>query len=461
MSLSAKDFKVILESPRTFDEIKLEMLTIKKGSLKLIKQIFIKHQDIIRKVSIIANEISEKKLSKLLSFLPNLEEIVLNVVLKKTSENPKQKLSHLHNLRKLQCNTQAVNIIFELSNDILGTLSLKHTLNEKPISLELLQGIFEKQRNIVDFSFNPENVSSFELPSLTRLELVDSEVSNLKPDILDLLEGQDELRSLSLGRFLSTEEFFTICSKETLQSLEIKVKNIDNIIIKLNFLINLQMLEIDLFDNYGDFAFIELPFLKELKLKVQGKPNLKELISLFPSHFPSLKQLTLSANLAIDDTQDLHNLLQNPNLIKLEVTVRSALKQQNHFFGNFHEKLKEAHFGHLCSQDAVNFLTESVPNLERLNATITDLESLRKILTACKKLTHLKLYSKNDLDMSSDEFITCLKENGKNLVYFQCGTDRTILDFDACQKTKEAFDDQFEIIDYKYMTLIMRNEKWN
>lgn len=435
------------------------MRSYKSENFKRLKKILRKHQSHVWKISVVTNEISEKKLIKLLSLLPNLEEVTLDVLLKKTSETSQQKLSHLHHLKILHCLTQAAKIVFELPNNVLTTLSFKHTSSEKPPSDKLLQSVFEKQKNIIEFSFNPEAVESFKLPALKKLQIFGS-MSKL--DISEILESQQNLSSLAVQHFLSTEEFIIACRIKSLQCLKMKLMNVDSVVLNINQLTDLRKLQLDLSCSAdSDFVYVSLPLLEELKLKVQGNINLKELISMMPTNFPCLKQLVLSSNLSIEDTQDLYNLLQNPNLEMLEVTVCQTLRDPSQLFGNFHEKLKKVNFGHLCSTYAVNFLIDSVPNLEQLTVAIEDLGTLRKILTSCNKLTQVKLYSKGGLSLGSDDFIECVKEHGKNLTYFQCGTDRSSLNFDSLREIKKAFETQFEVIDYKFMTLLMRNDKWN
>lgn len=91
--------------------------------IKRLKEVFIHQQNSICKLSLRSAQLSEKKLIKLLSLLPHLEELSLELCLTKVSKISMQRLSHLKKLKSFKCCAQAASIIFELKNDVLKQLS--------------------------------------------------------------------------------------------------------------------------------------------------------------------------------------------------------------------------------------------------------------------------------------------------------------------------------------------------
>lgn len=421
----------------------------------------------VRKISLICYKISERKLLKILSLLPNLEEVVLDFILEKTSKYPQQRLSNLNRLRSLQCRAQVASIIFELPDDTLTSLSFEFMFIDPPPPLQTMKAIFERQRNINHFTINPVDTTATELPSLETLRLIRSneyQGASVRLHLAETLRNQNQITSLTIQNILSKEEFLLICSLRSLEYLEIELEGVyDATLRSLNRLYNLKTLKLVSYSSKSKFKFLKLPLLRDLKLVfINDNTNVEVNMEQFPTSFPNLRRLQIMCNLPFFDAATLPVLLKNDKIVKLDVLVGLDSNEKAAMTPMCRDKLREVRLGHNYSAKALNYIIESAPNLEKLFTGIDNLDVLQKILMNFQKLTHLKIYSQNGISFGSDAFIQLLQKHGKNLTHLACETDEYIFDDEAFSKLSCAFGTQFSTIQYHlWCPLIMKNVPWN
>lgn len=425
--------------------------------------IFLKFKQSIKKIALKYAAINEASLLKILNMLPNLEDITIDVSLINSSMNSQQKLSQLKNVKSFTCKVEAARILFELPNDVVTKLSFTSVLKDSLPSVTLLQDIFDKQRNIEELNFDPEKVdpASLELLKLKKLRLASSSNS------LAILENQQNLKSLNLQEPVTNEEFVKICGFQKLESLSIKVKNVDpNSLTKLNKVQSLKELTLTLDRVYSVNAFcdIALSKLEKLELNFMCDTNTQAFIENFPTNFPSLKHLKLT----FADIKAIESLLQNKNLQSLDINkITSSENAELPPPTIKHKNLKELKIGHEFSQYLIDFISNCLPNLEKLllcNNLINDMNTLHHVMLSCKRLTHISIINqKCHSILLFNQFLQMLKELGSNLVHFEYGDVKFACDnILIIEKLKSLFNAQYQFIYSKHedRRLVMRNGKW-
>jgi hypothetical protein len=450
---------VILRSNKLYDDVELQLWNYNEFTMHRLSEIFHKFKQSIRKITFKFAAISEPCLIKLLNMLPNLEDITIDVSLINSSMSSQQKLSQLKSIKSFTSKVEAAKIIFELPNDVVTKLSFTSVLKDALPSVELLQDIFDKQRKIEELNFDPEKVdpASLELLKLKKLRLASSSNS------LVILENQQSLTSLSMQEPVTNDEFVKICNFQRLESLSIKVKNVDpKALIKLNRIQSLKELVLTLDRVYPVNAFcdIALPHLEKLELNFMCDTNTQAFLENFSTNFPSLKNLKLT----FADIKAIQSLLLNKNLQSLDINkVTSSDTAELQRCTIKHENLRELKIGHEFSQYLIDLITDCLPNLEKLllcNNLINDLNTLQNVMVNCKRLTHISVVNQNCHPvLLFNQLITLLKSHGKNLIHFEYGDIKFAC---AVEKLKCSFDAQYQFIYSKHedKRLVMRNGKW-
>lgn len=465
--MCSKLCKSILKSSRVFEEINVEIWKHKYSKVKLFKEVLLQHQLNLRKFTIICYNISERKLFKLLTLLPNLEEIVLDFNLKKMSTTPSGRLQNLSKLKSLHCRAQMAAIIFELPNDILQKLSFEFMFNDLAPTKELMKRILEKQKIIEELSFNPEGTSAISLPPLKKLKLLKSSIfTNLKNMfcISKILKNQNQLISLTIQNIITRDIFLLICNIRSLEKLDLELDDIDDgALQKLNSFQKLKELRLAIYKTELNFSSLKLPFLRKLRLYlVCDEIELNLVLEQFPLNFPNLKHLQIAINMQNMKAEHLPGLLQNKLLEKLDVCLEMESNFSIEMTTVYHDRLKEVCLGNDYFQNALNYIIKAAPKLEKLCTGISNLHVLKQILINCPNLSHLKVLPRCLISFESDSFIHLIQEHGKNLTYFECeASGERSTDETTFSKLQRAFEIQFSKIELCGSRVIMKNVRWD
>lgn len=457
---------MILRSTRKFDEVEIHIWSCPTGMMKL-EEILRKFQDSIKKITLRFAAIDEYNLMELLALLPNLEEIVIDASLY-NSGGAQQRLTHLRFMRSFTCKVESAKIIFDLPQDVLTKLSFSSVVYESPPSPQLLQSLFEAQRNLKELNFDPAKVGdgfSMNLLDLKHLRLASNH------QMVEILKSQKNLIDLNIKKDLTEEEFVEVCGLKQLQVLDIKVGNVNATLLhKINNLKDLKKLL--LITNRGywvtSLCNIELKKLEKLELSFTSDTNIQIFLEKLPTHFPTLKNLKLTSV----EMKSIPTLLLNKNLESLEIEELKSLSETNEIQlpETSHEKLKEFKVGHEYSEYLLDFITCFMPNVFKLslrNFFIKDLSTLKHVLGK-KRLTHLSIFNRNcrndeckDFTWLMREFVNLMKDQGQSLTYFEF--ENVKLSSWDMQKLNSFLKSQFAFIYYENSckTLVLKNGKWN
>lgn len=446
---------MILRSIRTFDEISIRIWNFLDFSVIRLVDILNKNQNNIRKVSFAFTVIDEKLLIRLLSLLPKLEVIVLDVSLSNSSNDNQRKLSCLTQVRSVTCKVESAKIIFELADDILTSLSFCSSLHDSPPSTKLLSEIFLRQSRIEDLNVDPLNV---DIKSLRKLKLGKLRIVNGHHG-WRILQEQRELLELKLLANSTTKTFMEICQLKCLKTLIVDVREIvTNYIRNLNGLNNLEEFSIHFDPTKQQFAVAELSFPKLSSLDLTFSPkfdlqfNESTLIG-----SPKLKTFKLARcnfNLFC-------KLLENKNLESLAVgSLTNCFEDIMKNNEVVHHKLKALYIEQAndISIKVLKAIVDSLPGVETIaiGNVVKDYEDLRIILTACKRLTHVTVSNLRNSINVDHELIKLVKGHGKNLMHFELGIVKLEAN-EGLRIYRKHFERQFEFFQLKDNKIILTN----
>lgn len=443
---------MILRSTRMFDEISIRIWNFTDFSVLRLIDILKKNRADIRKISFTYTVIDEGLLIKLLNFLPKLEEIALDVSLSGSAKDVQKRLNCLTRVRIVTCRVESAKIIFELSDNILSSLSFNSLLHDSSPSKELLDEIIQRQSEIKDLNFDPSNVdlASLQALKLKKLRLVSGKQA------WKIFQQQREVQALNFLSTSTSKDLIEICQLKLLQSLVVDVRGIDSSIVEnLNDLKKLQELSIK-FDSNQESLISKFSFPKLLKLDLiySSKHDLEfEESSLFgSSNLKSLKLAQSNFNL-------FWKILNYKKLESLIIgTLTNSFDETLKHCESFRNNLKVLQIENAYGISHENFLTivEALPEIQTISIGngVKDFESLKSILMNCKRLAQVIISnSRFNLDL---ELIKLIKNYGKNLNYFEIGIIK-VEENEGIKIYKKHFESQFEFYNLEDYKMILKN----
>lgn len=124
-----------------FDDVELRLWDYSDFTMQRLIDIFAKFSN-IRTISFRYAALTERDLLTLLSLLPCLEDVTVDVSLIKKSHETLPCIAHLTRVRSFTCKVENAKLIFELPYNILTRLSFTSILREALPSKLLLREIF-------------------------------------------------------------------------------------------------------------------------------------------------------------------------------------------------------------------------------------------------------------------------------------------------------------------------------
>lgn len=428
-------------------------------SVMRLSEIFAKFCKSIRKITFNFTAVSEPDLIRLLNLLPKLEEIAIDVSLCKPSKHPQNRLGSLKNVKSFICKVECSQLILEIPDGVLTTLSFHSSLHDAAPSKQLLQSILGNQKNIEDLNFDPENVDLEALKKfkLKKLRLVRNHHA------IAILKDQPLLTSLNMQQSLTNDEFFEVTSLGHLSALTVDVKNIERELLEgLNCMNGLKELAIGInpITQGQMFNNIELEKLEKLTLTTTTNSKIEAIFAKLSSNYPNLKHL--SVNYA--STQDMQNFLGIINLNSLTIDMLSQSRVvPTDLILNENENLKtiQVKRGDECHASLLNFITKMSPNIQKLhlnNNFVKDVDTLIEILASCNRLSYLTINNQKQVLEVNAQFVKIIKDQGKNLKHFEICKVKADNTFNL-DKLKSFFEVQFENVTIENGRLILTNCK--
>lgn len=438
-----------MRSKRLFDEISIRIWNFDDFSMMRLMEILGHSRETIRKISFGFTALTEDYLIRILSFLPKLEEIVIDVSLCNASNDSGQRLNELSNVRSFTCKVELAKLIAELPRRVLEKLSFTSSLHDQPPSNETMNEILQRQRTIEDLNFNPLNTLSLEPLKLKKLRLSSNH------HLTDLLQNQSKLKALVLQANLTNKDFDEICKLKDIEHLEVNLANVNqNSLKNLNSLMELRELSLTLETSAQLAAFNEVSLPKLLTLNLKS-PKTESVKARLAKNFPALTHLKLTST----NTTSLSILFKHRRLQSLSIELLTQ-SGESESFGTDNESLREfsvmRYEGN--AQIALKLFT-AMSGVEKVHFganLILDCESLRQILTNHRKMSSLSVHSQKHSIDCDGTFTKVLKEHGERLTRFEFSEMKTAANLD---KLQENFDTQFELIYNEQKKLVMRNHE--
>jgi hypothetical protein len=451
---------VILRSDRSFDDVELRLWDYSEFTMQRLIEIFTKYQHVIRKISFKYAALSERDLLTLLSMLPCLEEMTIDVSLIKKSHEIPPNISHLTRVRSFTCKVENAKLIFELPQNILTRLSFTSILRDSLPSKLLLREIFERQRNIKHLNFDPQKADAL---SLNLLQLKYLRIAS-NANALNVLNSQQRnLESLTVQETIDEDLFVEICTKlSELKALNIKAGKLE-LITKLSLLRRLNELTLTIEERFPhrEMLCFRLNQLKKLDIVFPlNTMNMKIFIENLRENFPSLRIVKLSSV----DVSEFQCLLEMSNLRSIEVTMLSTVNDAQQIIPKFpsHERLLNLTIGCSCPKTINQLLSTHFPSLDQLmlkNINNGSLDILKQALLNHRKLTQISINTQISHSILLNQFVNLVQEYGGKLTFLEFGDLN--LSFN-CEKLEEVFSGQFSNIytDIDGQRLTMRSCKW-
>lgn len=451
-----KDYKLILRSVRTFDEISIHIWSFAEFSVLRLTEIFNKYREEVRKISFSFTVIEEVLLLRLLNFLPNLEEIIMDVSLSNSVDDCQHKLISLVRVRSVTCKVESAPVIFQLPDDVLTSLSFESSLHDSPPSTKLLAEIFKRQKRIKDLNFDPRNVC---LESLEKLTLSKLRSTNVR-QIFGILEQQRKLKTLNLIETVNDKELLQICQLKNLRCLVVDLREIkdSNSIKGLSNLHQLEQLSIyfDSSNQWLPIAELCLPKLSKLDLIFSSKLDLQfNRSSILAS--TNLRHLKFSHC----DFNSISSILTNEKLEALELGLLENNSHENLMSNrkiHWNLKLLTIENSNVTSHEEVLRMTvESLPKLQKLSLgnVVRDDKALKMILMSLKSLTHLSI-SNQIIFNFGNETIKVIKDCGNNLRYLKL-VNVKLSSQEGAGIYKKHFEAQFEFYQLEDKKITLSN----
>lgn len=448
---------MILRSERLFDDVELRLWDYSEFTMQRLIDIFTKYQR-IRTISFKYAALCESDLLTLLSLLPCLEDVTVDVSLIKKLHDIPPSISHLTRVRSFTCKVENAKLIFELPQNILTRLSFTSILRDSLPSKLLLREIFERQRNIRHLNFDPLKADAL---SLNLLQLRYLRLASNANALNVLRSQQRNLESLTVQETIDEDLFSEICTKlKELKALTIKAGKLE-MITKLSLLRRLNELTLTIEERFPDREMLcfRLNNLKRLELNFPEAANLKVFVENLRENFPSLQMVVVSSL----DVNEFCRLLEMPNLRSIQVTKLTISNDSPHIpkFSS-HERLRNLTIGCTCPKTVFQLLSTSFPSLNQLmlkNINNGSLDILKHILLNHRRLTQISINTQICHSILLNQFVSLLSEYGRNLTFLEFGDLN--LSFNV-EKLTEVFSGLFSFIytDHDGRRLTMRSCKW-
>lgn len=449
---------MILRSERSFDDVELRLWDYSEFTMQRLIEIFTKYQHVIKKIAFKYAAISERDLMTLLSMLPCLEDLTIDVSLIKKSHDIPPSISHLTRVRNFTCKVENAKLIFELPQNILTTLSFTSILRDSLPSKLLLREIFERQRNIKHLNFDPQKADAL---SLNLLQLRYLRLASNANAMNVLNSQQRNLESLTVQETIDEDLFAEICTKlNELKALNIKAGKLE-LITKLSLLRRLNEMKLTIEERFPNREMLcfRLNQLKKLDITFPVTMNMKTFIENLRENFPSLRFVKLSSV----DVGEFQCLLEMSNLRSIEVTKLSTVNEAQ-IIPKFpsHERLLSLTVGCSCPKTIYQLLSTHFPSLDQLmlkNIHNGSLDTLKHALFTQRKLTQISINTQICHTILLNQFVALIQEFGGKLTFLEFGD--LSLNFN-CEKLSEVFGGQFSSIytDHGGQRLTMRSCKW-
>lgn len=444
-----------MRSERLFDDVELRLWDYSEFTMQRLIDIFTKYQR-IRTISFKYAALCEIDLLTLLSLLPCLEDITVDVSLIKKSHDIPPSISHLTRVRSFTCKVENAKLIFELPQNILTRLSFTSILRDSLPSKLLLREIFERQRNIRHLNFDPLKADAL---SLNLLQLRYLRLASNANALNVLRSQQRNLESLTVQETIDEDLFSEICTKlKELKALTIKAGKLE-MITKLSLLRRLNELTLTIEERFPDREMLcfRLNNLQKLELNFP-EAAMKVFVENLRENFPSLRTIVLSSL----DVNEFCCILEMSNLRCIHIKKLTISNDESNIpkFSP-HERLRSLTIGCACPKTVFQLLSTNFPSLNQLmlkNLHNGSLDILKHILLNHRKLTQITINTQICHSILLNQFVSLVQEYGRNLTFLEFGD--LDLSFNV-EKLTEVFSGLFSYIytDHKGKRLTMRSCK--
>lgn len=445
-----------MRSERLFDDVELRLWDYSDFTMQRLVDIFAKYH-YIRTISFKYAALTERDLLTLLSLLPCLEDVTVDVSLIKKSHEISPSIAHLTRVRSFTCKVENAKLIFELPHNILTRLSFTSILRDALPSKLLLREIFERQRNIRHLNFDPQKADAL---SLNLLQLRYLRLASNANALNVLRSQQRNLECLNVQETIDEDLFVEICARlKELKALTIKAGKLD-MITKLSQLRRLNELQLTIEERFPDREMLcfRLNHLMTLDMRLPEAANVKVFVENLRENFPSLRTVKLSSL----DVVGFSHLLEMSNLRCIHIDKLTIANDS--LIPNFttHERLRNLAIGCACPKTVSQLLSTSFPCLDQLslrNINNGSLDVLKHTLANHRTLSQITINTQICHSILLNQFVGLLREFGKNLTFLEFGDLN--LSFNV-EKLSEVFSGQFSFIhtDHDGRRLTMRSCKW-
>lgn len=395
--------------------------------MQRLKEIFSKFDLRIQRFQIFSSLMSTNEMTELLNYVQNVEEIAFYDVELFDGLSEDLELEKLRKFKFHLCNVGTARFLLKLQRDVLHFLSIENCILDK----ETLRKIFENQRNLAELEFDPYYVdpSSMEQLKLKKMKLM------CNRHVAVILRSHKDINSLDLSKaHIGDNEFLEVCKLHQLKSLKLWIDRVSWEILEnltqlksLNALsLNYDRLEVEYMRSVGR---IQMTQLRQLKIKFPRLKILSDNFSEMSRSFPNLTHLHVSNQsigvfgVLIESFKNLETLIlgcdsDSPEVVEFPV---NDVK---------HEKLKELciYSSHTdqktlkCSKTILEIINKLAVGLEKLklhNVISLSGFEFEEILVEHKSLTHFYILSPDGEFQFDEDFAKVVKENSKQLQYFQ------------------------------------------
>lgn len=427
----------------------------------------------VKRLEIASSVFRNAEVIKLLNILSNIEEILFHDIEFSDQDEPidsdeELNLLKVKKFRFLLCNVKIPRILLQLPPHVLQSLSIENCILGK----ETLRLIFESQSNIQKLEFDPYYIDPKSMEHL-RLNIMKLMCNR---HVGSLIRSQRiTLHSLDLSRaHIGDNEFLKVCKLHHLKSCKLWIdrvssENLENLV-KIRNLNELHLhydrLEVEYVRN---ISRIKLANVQTLKIKFSRLKISADNFIEISLNMPNIKHLNIS-NQSVGVIGTLIGCFKNLETLIIGCDSDSSEVVDFPISGTRHDKMKDLciYSSYVnqktlkCTKTILDIVNTSLKNLEKLklrNVMIFSSEQLHDIFASHQNLSHIFIDNPNEDINISDDALIALKENGKNLKYFQSRG----AEFSICKKTLEReFNKQFAIIKIKPWNrqIIMRNCKW-
>lgn len=445
-----------MRSERSFDDVELRLWDYSDFTMQRLIDLFAKFAH-VRTISFKYAALTERDLLTLLSLLPCLEHITVDVSLIKKSHEISPSIAHLSRVRSFTCKVENAKLIFELPCNILTRLSFTSILKDALPSKLLLREIFERQRNIRHLNFDPQKADAL---SLNLLELRHLRLASNTNAINVLRLQQRNLESLIVLQTIDDELFGEICARlKQLKALTIRAGKLD-MIAKLSALASLRELRLTIEERFParEMLCFRLNHLSELDMSLPEAANVRVFVENLRENFPSLRTVKFSTL----DVNGLANLLEMSNLRCIH--VGKLMTPNDSLIPRFatHERLRNLAIGCTCPKTVSQLLSTEFPRLDQLTLRHLNngsLDVLKHTLVRHRRLAQISINTQICHSILLNQFVALVREYGRNLTFLEFGDLN--LSFNV-ERLSEVFSGQFAFIyaDHDGRRLTMRSCKW-